>query len=101
MNINQIKSNIQKGFARPNLFRVSIASVKAQDQPIFRINCYQAQIPGSNLALTDKDTGFRSAAYHRIYSDIILGFYCSENMQALEFFQKWIDRIVDPDTNQK
>jgi|APSaa5957512535_1039671.scaffolds.fasta_scaffold10604_2 hypothetical protein len=101
MNINQIKSNIQKGFARPNLFRVSIASVKTQDQPIFRINCYQAQIPGSNLALTDKDTGFRSAAYHRIYSDIILGFYCSEDMKELEYFQNWIDSIVDPTTNRK
>ena len=101
MNISQIKANIQQGFARPNLFRVTIGDVKAAFQPQFRINCYQAQIPGSNLALTDKDTGFRSAAYHRIYSDIILGFYCSENMQELEFFQNWIDAIVDPVTNRK
>tara|TARA_Y100001949_G_scaffold23427_1_gene16831 strand:+ start:148 stop:891 length:744 start_codon:yes stop_codon:yes gene_type:complete len=96
-----MKSNIGTGFARPTLFRVKIADVPASKQPEFRINCYQAQIPGSNLAITDKDNSFRSAAYHRIYSDIILGFYCSENMQELEFFQKWIDRIVDPDTNQK
>ena len=76
MNISEMKSNIKYGFARPNLFRVKIAGVGATDQPIFRINCYQAQIPGSNLATTDKDSGFRSAAYHKIYADIILGFYC-------------------------
>ena len=101
MNINQIKSNIKQGFARPNMFRVTFANVKAPKQEIFRINCYQAQIPGSNLATTEKDTGFRSAAYHRLYSDIILGFYCSENMQELEFFQRWIDMIVDPTSNRK
>ena len=101
MNINQVKANIQQGFARPNLFRVKIAKINASYQADFRINCYQAQIPGSNLATTDKDTGFRSAAYHKLYADIILGFYCSENMQELEFFQGWIDRIVDPVTNRK
>lgn len=101
MNISQIKSNIQQGFARPNLFRVSIAHVDAAAQPVFQVNCYQAQIPGSNIATTDKDTGFRSAAYHKLYADTILGFYCSQNMQELNFFQGWVDRIVDPVTNRK
>ena len=101
MNINQVKANILNGFARPNLFRVKIAKINASHQADFRINCYQAQIPGSNLATTNKDTGFRSAAYHRLYSDIILGFYCSENMQELKLFQDWIDMIVDPKTNRK
>ena len=101
MNINQVKANIQQGFARPNLFRVKIGKINASYQADFRINCYQAQIPGSNLATTDKDTGFRSAAYHKLYADIILGFYCSENMQELNFFQSWIDQIVDPITNRK
>ena len=87
MNLSQVKANILNGFARPNMFRVTVGDVKSAYQPQFRINCYQAQIPGSNLTITDKDTGFRSAAYHRLYSDIILGFYCSENMQELEFFQ--------------
>ena len=99
--ISEFQSQFKIGFARPNLFRVTIGDVKAAFQPQFRINCYQAQIPGSNIATTDKDLGFRSAAYHKLYADIILGFYCSANMQELEFFQKWIDRIVDPDTNHK
>ena len=101
MNINEVKAKILNGFARPNLFRVSFANIKAPKQEVFRINCYQAQIPGNNLAITDKDTGFRSSAYHRLYSDVILGFYCSENMQELNFFQSWIDQIIDPVTNRK
>jgi len=101
MNLSQVKANIMNGFARPNLFRVTIGEVQTAYQPQFRINCYQAQIPGSNIATTDKDLGFRSAAYHKLYADIILGFYCSENMQELQFFQEWIDRIVDPVTNRK
>ena len=101
MNLSQVKANILNGFARPNLFRVTIGNLQSAYQPQFRINCYQAQIPGSNIATTDKDTGFRSAAYHKLYADIILGFYCSEDMKELEFFQGWIDRIVDPVTNRK
>jgi hypothetical protein len=101
MNLSQVKANILDGFARPNLFRVTIGDVKSSYQPQFRINCYQAQIPGSNIATTDKDLGFRSAAYHKLYADIILGFYCSEDMKELEFFQGWIDRIIDPVTNRK
>ena len=101
MNLSQVKANILNGFARPNLFRVTIGDIQSAYQPQFRINCYQAQIPGSNIATTDKDLGFRSAAYHKLYADIILGFYCSEDMKELEFFQGWIDRIVDPVTNRK
>ena len=101
MNVSQVKAKILNGFARPNLFRVSFANIVAAKAEVFRINCYQAQIPGSNLAITDKDTGFRSAAYHRLYSDVILGFYCSENMQELKLFQQWIDMIVNPKTNVK
>ena len=101
MNISEMKSNIQHGFARPNLFRVNIYKVGATNQETFRINCYQAQIPGSNIATTEKDSGFRSAAYHKLYADIILGFYCSTDMKELQFFQNWIDMIVDPVTNRK
>ena len=101
MNISDIKAQIKTGFARPNLFRVTINNIAASRQPEFRINCYQTQIPGSNLATTDKDTGFRSAAYHKLYADIILGFYCSIDMKELQFFQDWIDLIVHPRTNRK
>ena len=103
MNISDIKANITKsGFARPNLFRVKIAKVGASEQATFRINCFQAQIPGNNIATTDpKDASFRSIAYHKIFADIILGFYCSGDMKELHFFLDWINKIVDNKTNHK
>ena len=99
MNINQVKSNILKGFARPNLFRVEISGVTASKQGKYQMSCFQAQIPGHNIATTDKDIGFRSIAYQKIFSDVILGFYVDANLSQLKFWQEWIDQIIDKKTN--
>ena len=100
--ISSVIAQFNKGFARPNLFEVDIARVGAagKDQSLFRLGCFQAQLPGTNIATTDpKDIGFRAAAYQKIYSDIILGFYCSGDLTELNFFQEWMNDIVDPTTN--
>ena len=100
--IHDVIAQFNKGFARPNLFEVDIARVGTQkkDQSVFRLGCFQAQLPGTNIATTDpKDIGFRASAYQKIYSDIILGFYCSGDLKELNFFQDWMDDIVDPVTN--
>jgi hypothetical protein len=102
MNISDIKANVTRhSFARPNLFRVKISKIGASDQAIFRINCFQAQIPGNNIATSDRDNGYRFQAYHKLFGDIILGFYCSDNLKELHFFQDWIDTIINKNTNQK
>ena len=98
--IDSIKANINKGYARPNLFTVDIENVKASKAEKYRINCFQAQLPGNTIATTDKDDGFRSVAYKKVFADVILGFYCSSDLRELKFFQDWIDRIVDKNTNQ-
>ncbi len=97
--IQLIKSSFKKGFARPNLFYVDLGHQKAENMPLYRMRCFQAQIPGNNIATTDKDIGFRSIAYQKIYQDIILGFYISSDLRELKFFQDWIDFIVDKNTN--
>ena len=102
MNISDIKANIGKhGFARPNLFQVKISKIGASDQALFRLNCFQAQIPGNNIATSDRDNGYRFQAYHKLYGDIILGFYCSGDLKELQFFQDWMDTIVNKNTNHK
>jgi len=98
--IDSIKANIRKGFARPNLFTVDLGNVKAAKALEYRLNCFQAQLPGNTIATTDKDDGFRSVAYKKVFADIILGFYCSGDLKELKFFQDWIDIIVDKNTNQ-
>jgi hypothetical protein len=93
------KSQFSKGFARPNLFRVEISTIKAAKQLKYQMGCFQAQIPGHNIATTDKDIGFRSIAYQKIFSDVILGFYVSADLTELKFWQNWVERIIHPTTN--
>ena len=97
--IEDFKALINKGFARPNLFAVDMTNVKASEAPQYRMNCFQAQIPGSNIATTEKDIGFRSVAYQKIFGDVMLGFYVDTEMNQLQFFQDWIDSIVLPSNN--
>ena len=92
--ISEFSSNMSKGFARPNLFKVEISTVATGKQAAYQMRCFQAQIPGHNIATTDKDIGLRSIAYQKIYSDIILGFYVGGDSAELKFWQDWIDRIV-------
>jgi len=97
--IMDFKATMSSGFARPNLFKVSISKTAASKQRIYQMRCFQAQIPGHNIATTDKDIGFRSIAYQKIFSDVILGFYVDANLDQLKYFQHWIDKIVDKNTN--
>ena len=90
---------VMSKFARPNLFKVEISKIKADKQPKYQMSCFQAQIPGHNIATTDKDIGFRSIAYQKIFSDVILGFYVDANLSQLKFWQEWIDQIIDKKTN--
>ena len=97
--ITEFSANMSRGFARPNLFRVSINKVSPSSQGKYQMSCFQAQIPGHSIATTDKDIGFRSIAYQKIFSDVILGFYVDSDMSQLKFWQEWIDTIVDKETN--
>ena len=97
--IEAFKAQMKSGFARPNLFRVAISKTQASKQPLYQMSCFQAQIPGHNLATTDKDIGFRSIAYQKIFSDMILGFYVDANLNQLKYFQDWIDTIINKTTN--
>ena len=97
--ITEFSANMSKGFARPNLFEVSISKVAADKQFKYQMSCFQAQIPGHNIATTDKDIGFRSIAYQKIFSDVILGFYVDADLNQLKFWQEWIDTIIHKKTN--
>ena len=97
--INDFKAQMRSGFARPNLFSVDISSVTTDKAARYRMSCFQAQIPGISIATTDKDIGFRSVAYQKLFSDFTLGFYVSSGLEELQFWQSWIDYIVNAKTN--
>ena len=97
--IEDFKAQMKSGFARPNLFRVDISNVSTDKAAKYRMSCFQAQIPGVSLATTDKDIGFRSVAYQKLFSDMTLGFYVSSGLEEVQFWQSWIDSIVSSSTN--
>ena len=97
--IDDFKSQMRSGFARPNLFRVDISSVSTDKAAKYRMSCFQAQIPGVSIATTDKDIGFRSVAYQKLFADMTLGFYVSSGLEEVQFWQAWMDSIVHTKTN--
>ena len=101
MNISDVLKKNKYGFARPNLFRVQILNARVDGNHIERlsIHCFQAQIPGTNILTTDRDIGLRQVAYQRAYADMMMGFYCSGDLKELEFFQNWMDKIVNKNNN--
>ena len=97
-NISKFKSIAD--FARPNLFKVSISQTfMGVENEEFFINCFQANVPGLNIATTNKDQAYRSIAYQKIYEDITLGFYCSADMKELKYLQNWMNKIIRPQDN--
>jgi len=100
LSIDKIKAQTKAAFARPNLFRVEFSlpqlplGTRGITQEKLSINCFQATVPGLSVATTDKDQGFRSVAYQKLYEDITLGFYCSSDFGELEFLQSWMNQIV-------
>ena len=104
--IDAIKAQTKASFAKPNLFRVDFTlpqlffRTRGITHEKLSLNCFQATIPGLSVATTDKDQGFRSVAYQKLYEDITLGFYCSGDFGELEFLQSWIQQIVQSDTSR-
>ena len=97
--IEDFKAQMRSGFARPNLFSVDISTVSTDKAAKYRMSCFQAQIPGVTIATTDRDIGFRSVAYQKLFSDMTLGFYVSSGLEEVQFWQSWIDSIVSSKTN--
>jgi len=100
LTISDIKAKTQASFARPNIFKVDIHLKTKHNTEVLNLNCYNAQIPGISIASTDKDLGFRSVGYQKLYDDVLLSFYLRENLKELEIMNKWLERISNPVNNR-
>jgi hypothetical protein len=103
LTISDIKAKTKASFARPSLFKVGITlppGIGNRNVEVLNLNCYNAQIPGISVATTDKDLGYRSVAYQKLYDDVLLSFYCSEDLSELEFMQDWMKLISNPTNNR-
>jgi hypothetical protein len=100
--IDEFKARMSS-FARPNLFEVTVFAkpdnINKTLHERLKFSCYQATIPGMNIATTDKDAGYRSIAYQKIYEDVTLGFYVHGDMKELKVFQDWMKLMINPINN--
>ena len=102
LTISDIKARTTASFARSSLFKVliTIPGVDSNKTKVLTLNCYNAQIPGISIATTDKDIGYRSLAYQKLYDDVLLSFYCSEDLSELKIMQDWLKLISNPTNNR-
>ena len=95
--ISDLKAITKANFAKPSLFKVVMnrggKKEKEVGEDLF-INCFQANIPGSSVASTERDKAFRSYAYQKLYEDVTFGFYCTEEFKELEFLNSWLDSVA-------
>ena len=102
--MSNIIAQTSASFARPNLYRVEIANkyIKSNKYTLGKLSlyCYNASIPGLSIATTDKDIGYRSVAYQKLYDDVLFSFYCSHDLSELEYMQDWMKMISNPTNNR-
>ena len=100
--ITDFKSRMNS-FARPNLFEVTVFpkpdNINKNVHERLKFSCHQATIPGMSMATTDKDPGYRSFAYQKLYEDVTLGFYVHGDMKEIKVFQDWMKLMINPKNN--
>jgi len=102
---NEFKSKIGGGLASPANFRVlmSGAIVDRKGSRLISILCNQAQLPGRSFATNEYTTHgpIRKIPYSTIYDDIVLSFYCQEDMKIKELFDEWQSYIQNTMTSNE
>ena len=98
-NPDEFKARIEGNLAAPAYFRVLLsgAIVDSDGSKLLSLLCNQAQLPGRNFATNEYTTHgpIRKQPYSTIYDDIVLSFYCKEDMGVKTLFQEWQSFIQD------
>ena len=105
MNINQFKSKIGGTLASPALFRVMIPGVvvDSSSAKTLALLCNQAQMPGRYFQTTDRFTHGPpiKIASSSIYDEMVMSFYCKQDLGVYELFSDWQSFIQDNNTSNE
>lgn len=95
--ISKVKSN---NFARQNRFTVSISSPGGGDSGLTELFCEQAVLPGLSFSSQPVRTygEQREVVYDRNFEAITLTFLVDKQYLVKEFFDKWMNKVIDPST---
>ena len=101
-NISNLKANNPGLFARPNQFEVQFVgpSGDANTERKLMINCNATNVPGLTMVAGDKDATYRSQVRQKVYDDVTFTFHVSDDYKELEYFQTWMNLMIDPITNR-
>ena len=101
-NISNLKANNPGLFARPNQFEVQFVgpSGDANTERKLMINCNTTNVPGLTMVAGDKDATYRSQVRQKVYDDVTFTFHVSDDYKELEYFQTWMNLMIDPITNR-
>jgi len=104
-NADEFKARIGGSLASPANFRVLLtgAIVDSDGSRLLSLLCNQAQLPGRAFATNEYTTHgpIRKIPYQTIYDDMVLSFYCKEDMGIKEVFQEWMNFIQNNNTNNE
>jgi hypothetical protein len=104
MAINDFIAQVKEGgLARTNRYIVDFRPPVAGEDDTKRkliLFCDQVQLPGQNFSTVQNRTfgEFREVPYERIYDNITLSFLVDSGMNVKKVFDKWMDKIADPNT---
>ena len=101
-NISNFKANNSGLFARPNHFEVQFVGPHsdANTERGLIINCNTTNEPGLTMVAGDKDATYRSQVRQKVYDDVTFTFHVSDDYKELEYFQTWMNLMIDPITNR-
>ena len=101
---NKLKAAVSNngGFAFTNKYLVSFNNlpVAFSDFRLLSLTCENTSLPTRSIQASEKliyGTSYQMP-YKHAYGEISMTFYLTENMQSKSFFDRWLDKIVDPNT---
>jgi hypothetical protein len=98
----QIEGN--GGFAFANKYLVMLtdlpSGLSATEAKLLQYTCENTSLPTRSIQASEKliyGTSYQMP-YKHAYGEISMTFYLTEDMQSKSFFDRWLDKIVDPNT---
>ncbi len=105
--VDQILAHLHKfKISKPTLYEVHIFGKNGgMDAPDYvSKNCCQVAVPGVNISYTqDKRHGvgvIQNFPTQKLFQEINMSFYESENQYERKFFSEWVNEIINPFTKR-
>jgi len=107
-NINEFLAQIEKhGIAKTSHFDVQFQISKLFERSggipqMLMFRCESAELPGRQIATSDNKIygPIYKVPYQTIYAETTMTFVDTATLDIRIFFEDWLNRIFDPDTNQ-